>query len=274
MTSDGTDRLSTTLSPTQGYFVLGAPLLYGIVHVLCIAGAFEISHARDGAGSVANGNESAAKEILARFLKPDADPEALSNELRPTLEDCQAVFSTRFFAAAAHAHYEERFPLIRSTPGKTEVRIWRAKSDDLKKWNDKANQFGPTYQEIAAKLNDGITIYGFCFGGPDRRTQRSVDGLIYVNGHWRLFYRPSDILVHASREFGVKSPAGQPGPTKAGSSSAVPTQEQRSQAPNDPFAAPRQQSKSNDPDVRRPMKKAIPWLATLSKQLDRADRVR
>ena len=139
------------------------------------------------------GTEAGAKALLSEFLENGADFAALTKPLQPTSADYQALFE-RDFAKKAEAAYAQAWNrgemVIGHKPEQIELRLWSATSQDLKKWNEKAESFPGGYKEVAAKFKDGAIIYRFKFVRPGEDLGMAYDGLAYVNGQWRLVPKP------------------------------------------------------------------------------------
>ena len=69
--------------------------------------------------------------------------------------------------------------------------LYHVTTADLKKWTEAASRdFPGGYRTVASKFNDGITVYRFKFVKPGETLGMAYDGLVYVNGHWRIFPKP------------------------------------------------------------------------------------
>ena len=137
--------------------------------------------------------EAGAKARLGEFLKEGADHAALSKTLRPGSADYAAVFEAEF-AKAAEAAYSDAWEkgqlVLAPKAGQTELKLWSATTEDLKQWNEKAAPFPGGYKDVAAKFKDGLTIYRFKFVKPGEDLGMAFDGLVNVNGQWRIFPKP------------------------------------------------------------------------------------
>jgi hypothetical protein len=139
------------------------------------------------------GTEEGAKALLAEFVAPGADTAALSRQLRPTKADYEAVFEPEL-AAKADAVYGPAWDggqlVVAPKAGQTEVKVYSATSDELKGWTGNASEFPGGYKEVAPQLKPGVKIYGFRFVEPGESLGMAYDGLVHVNGHWRIFPKP------------------------------------------------------------------------------------
>lgn len=138
--------------------------------------------------------EEGAKAILNAILSSPDKAAELSKQLQPTTADYATVFSDAAFAKKAEATYGGAWDsgaiVVKPKPGQTELKLFSATSDDLKAWNDKARPFPGGYKRVANQFNNGITIYCFKFLKPGEQYGMAYNGLIHVNGHWRLFPKP------------------------------------------------------------------------------------
>ncbi len=138
--------------------------------------------------------EAGAKKLLSAFLKPDADLKTLSAALRPEKADYEAVFS-REFSAKLFALYDPAWAsgklVLTAKEGQTELIVRSAPSADIKAWTKNASDVLPGgYQKIKDEFKEGNTIYSFKFVKPGETLGMAYDGLVFVNGHWRIFPKP------------------------------------------------------------------------------------
>ncbi len=139
------------------------------------------------------GTEAGAKELLSALLKTGADTKALTAALKPDKADYEAVFTGDFAAkvAAAHAPLWESKPAIGPKEGQTELMLNGVSSTDLKAWAKNASDNLPGgYEKIKDNFKDGLTVYAFKFVKPGEDTGMAFDGLVHVNGKWRIFPKP------------------------------------------------------------------------------------
>jgi hypothetical protein len=139
------------------------------------------------------GTEAGATSLLKQFLKPGADHAALSKQLRPTAADYAAVFdadSSAKVAAVYDPAWDGGQMVVAPKPGQTEVKVFSATSDEMKSWTGNAAEFPGGWKDVAAKLKPGLKIYRFKFVEPGKDLGMAFDGLIYINGNWRIFPKP------------------------------------------------------------------------------------
>ena len=139
------------------------------------------------------GTDEGAKQLADAFLKPGADHAALSKQLRPTAADYAAVFDGDFgtkVAAAWDPAWEAGKMVMAPKAGQTEVRVSSATTEELKAGTGNAAELAGGWKEAAAKMKPGLKVYRFHFLEPGKTAGMSFDGLIYVNGNWRVFPKP------------------------------------------------------------------------------------
>jgi len=150
------------------------------------------------AASVQPGTAAGAKALLAEFTKPGADHAALSQKFRPTSADFLAVFHISVAKQAETAYtpaWDSNQLVLKPKANQTEIIVNSATTDDFRKWNDAAKKHFPGgYERVARDLQPGITIYSAQFVEPGKTFGTAVDGLIYVNGNWRIFPKPWNAL--------------------------------------------------------------------------------
>jgi hypothetical protein len=147
--------------------------------------------------------EEGARAVLSEFLKPGADHAALSRQLRPTKDDYLAVFEPAFAGKAGAAYdpaWERGEVVIAPKQGQTQLLVYRATTEDLKKWEGAAAQHFPGgYRKVAPKFKDGLAVYSFKFVEPGKTSGMAYDGLVRVNGNWRIFPKPWRVLQKGPR---------------------------------------------------------------------------
>jgi len=139
------------------------------------------------------GNQTGAKELLAAFVKPGADLKSLSAALKPDTADYAAVFTADFAAKVetSHAALWATNPELGPKEGQTEVLLDAVTSADIKGWTANAADVLPGgYEGIKDKFKDGLLVYRFKFVKPGETLGMAFDGLIHVNGKWRIFPKP------------------------------------------------------------------------------------
>ncbi len=137
--------------------------------------------------------EAGAKQLLQQFLTPGADHAALSKALRPTAADYAAVYGTDAAAKLDQAYapaWDAGQLVVAPNEGQTELKMWKATSEELKAGTGEAAGFPGGYKEIASKLQPGQTLYRFKFTKPGEELGMAYDGLVHVNGHWVLIPKP------------------------------------------------------------------------------------
>lgn len=139
--------------------------------------------------------EDGAKNMLKEFAKPGADLAALTKPLRPTKADYEAVFDSEFAIKAA-ALYDPawdagKMVITPNDPARTEVKLYPSTSDDVKSWTGAAaKDFAEGWKQVAPHLKPGVKIYRFDFVEPGKSIGMVYEGLVNVNGNWRIFPKP------------------------------------------------------------------------------------
>lgn len=132
-----------------------------------------------------------ALAVLRPFAKPGADLPALSKALQPTAADYAAVFEPAV-AAKVEAMYAPLWTsgqlVIKPNEGQTNVLVEMVKSADVRAWNQTARNVLPGgWAKMQGQIKDGHTLFRFKFVKPGEDSGMVYDGLIQVNGQWRIF---------------------------------------------------------------------------------------
>lgn len=140
------------------------------------------------------GDEASARALLSEFLKPGADHAALTRRLRPAAGDFAAAFEPAF-AKKAEAGYAPAWEggqiVVAPKAGQTQVLLVAATTEELKQWaGNAAEHFPGGYREVAHDFKPGLTVYAFKFVKAGESRGMAYDGLVHVNGNWRLFPKP------------------------------------------------------------------------------------
>jgi hypothetical protein len=142
-------------------------------------------------GAQAAGPDDEARALVQQFVKAGADVAALTAKLRPTKADYAAVFDAAAAAkaqAAYDAAWDQGAMVLKGKPGQTAVLIWGASSEELKSWTGAAAQHFPGgWKDGASHLQPGLRFYAFKFVEPGQTLGMAFDGLVKVNGQWRIF---------------------------------------------------------------------------------------
>ena len=145
------------------------------------------------AGETFPGTDEGANKLAKEFLKPGADCAALSKQLRPTTADYAAVFEGDFgtkVAAVWNPMWDAGQMVMAPKAGQTEVKISSATAEELKAGTGGASELAGGWKEVAPKMKPGLKVYRFQFLEPGKTAGMSFDGLIFVNGNWRVFAKP------------------------------------------------------------------------------------
>lgn len=163
-----------------------------VLQLLCLALSFGLSGNANAAEKFP-GTEAGLTSLLKEFVKPGADHAALSKQLRPTAADYAAVFDADSGAKMATVYdpaWEAGKLTIAPQAGQTDVKVFSATSDEMKSWTGAAADFAGGWKDVAPKLKPGLKIYRFKFVEAGKDLGMAFDGLIYVNGNWRIFPKP------------------------------------------------------------------------------------
>ena len=79
----------------------------------------------------------------------------------------------------------------RANPANTELKLFKATSDDIKAWTPAVEQdFPGGYQKVKDFFKPGLTVYRWKYTKPGETLGMAYDGLIFVNNHWAWFPKP------------------------------------------------------------------------------------
>lgn len=144
------------------------------------------------------GPPEGARLIAEEFLKPDANPLALTLALEPADEDYGAVFDNETLDAA-RLHYDGFWAkpswVVSPAPGQTAFRVETATTEQLATGTGAAPQFPGGYRAIAPHMRPGLTFHEIVFVAPGQSHGVILDGLVHVNGKWRIFPAPWRVLT-------------------------------------------------------------------------------
>lgn len=133
------------------------------------------------------GDLASAQTLLNKFLDPSADTKALTQSLKPSSADYVTVFGSS--SAKAETYYAKMWSdpsaVVAPTSGQTELILF---SDSTDKVVTSPGKFPGGYSK--AKLQPGLTVYGWKFVEPGKTLGMAFDGLIFVNGHFAFFPKP------------------------------------------------------------------------------------
>ena len=143
-------------------------------------------------------NTQEGAERLALDLR-NATTDDLLLSLKPATEDYRAFFDEAT-AAKAESHYESLWsgslpPAMGTDPDQTEVRLWRATTDDIAAWTPEVEAVFPGgYEDLGPHLRPGVTVCKWDYVRPGENAGISFNGLAHVNGHWKVFFKPWYVL--------------------------------------------------------------------------------
>lgn len=132
------------------------------------------------------GDLSAARALLEKFLAPGADYAALTQNLKPTSADYNAVFGPDAVKAIVYYAKMWRDPTAQIKPnaGQTQLLLFASTTDIVSKDKD----FPGGYARV--HLQKGFPIYRWKFVAPGKTLGMAFDGLVFVNGHFAFFPKP------------------------------------------------------------------------------------
>lgn len=173
--------------------------------LLALALAFAGACKKDGGGGAAAGSgllskypgtEDGARQLLTDIRSGDA--KAMTTALRPTADDYKAVFAEDV-TAKVQAEYDKLWSdpnaVIGADPANTELKLWKASTEELQQWSaDAQANFPGGYQRAAKSLKPGLVVYRWKYVKPGETTGMAYDGLIYVNGRWSWYPKPWRVL--------------------------------------------------------------------------------
>jgi hypothetical protein len=139
------------------------------------------------------GTRQGAEAMLKAFLTSGANHATLTKPLMPTKADAEVVFKGAM-ATKVYDMYAEGWSsgkmILKPKPDQTQLLLWSATTEEIQSKKGDADQFPGGYQKIAPHLQPGQTLYRFKFVKPGSPFGLAFDGLVYVNGQWRLFPKP------------------------------------------------------------------------------------
>lgn len=144
------------------------------------------------------GTAEGAKALLAKLVAPESEGIGLSGELEPTSADYAAVFmgpTAKKAEAAYKGAWASGAIQVKAKAGQTEIKLFSATTEELQTNAGESAQFPGGYSGVAGLLQPGLTFYRFKFTEPGNDLGMAYDGLVYVNGHWRLFPKPWKAVV-------------------------------------------------------------------------------
>jgi hypothetical protein len=139
------------------------------------------------------GSDKDAAGIILR-LRDDAERSALTLSLKATPEDYVAVWGAEF-GPAVQAQLDALWASGKLRPGpwgpeQTETVIVSATKEEFDGWTGSAGKFPKGYKRIREFLQPGTKIFMFKYVRPGEPGGTSFDGLVHVNGRWRLMPKP------------------------------------------------------------------------------------
>jgi hypothetical protein len=137
------------------------------------------------------GTEEGARQLLSDIRTGDA--RAKTQALKPTSADYKAVFSDDEVANAEAGYakvWGDPNVVMSAEPEQTELRLWKATSEELQQGASAARAFPGGYKQLVGKLKPGLTLYSWKYVKPGATAGMAYDGLVFVNDHWAWFPKP------------------------------------------------------------------------------------
>ncbi len=139
--------------------------------------------------------DEGAAIFFKEFVKSGADHAALSKQLRPSKSDYEAFFKSDLATKAASVYDPAweggQMVIVPGNAERTEVKIYSLKSDEVINWTKTAEMnFAGGWKKIAPHIKPGMKIYEVKFVKPGETTGMRYDGVVNINGNWRIFPKP------------------------------------------------------------------------------------
>lgn len=136
-----------------------------------------------------------AQAVVQALMNPHG---STVQSLRPDAADCAAIFTDPSIATECAPYYADLFSKsagsIAPKPGQTASRLFSATREDFVSGTGGSLNFPGGYKRLAGSLKPTMTWYAFKFVEPGKTVGMAFDGLVYVNGHWRMFPKPFRLL--------------------------------------------------------------------------------
>jgi hypothetical protein len=136
-----------------------------------------------------------AKQLVAKFFVKGADFAALTESLKPTIDDAKALFKKETDAQKAFTYITNAYISIEKSKNyispatiQTDYIVESATQAQLKSGKLNAKDFGGL-KLVANRLNDNVTFYVFKFVKKGAKEGLNHYGLTYVNNHWVIFLK-------------------------------------------------------------------------------------
>jgi hypothetical protein len=138
------------------------------------------------------GSEPDARAFLERFLAPGADRVAMTAALKPTPDDIATVYREPLASALAAVYAQLFTPgaAIGPKPEQDSVILVRTMTDNLIAGDPVVRDFPGGYGDVVALMKPGVPIVRFKFVTSGEDLGLAFDGLVFVNGAWKLMPKP------------------------------------------------------------------------------------
>jgi len=137
-----------------------------------------------------------AKQLISKFMIKGADYAKLTNSLKPTLADANALFAKEEYAKKAFDYITKIFEqinkkkdYIQPKDGEIGYTVIPATVKDIKEGTGNASEFPGGYKKISSKLKDNNNIYLIKFLKKGEKDGSTFHSLVFVNNHWVIFFK-------------------------------------------------------------------------------------
>lgn len=144
------------------------------------------------AQEVVPGSEADARQLLSRFLAPGADHRALTQAILPSEADVMALYAEPL-GSALWASYEAQLGpgvAFAPKPGQTELLVVYATTRELFDRKPVLDEFPGGYKDVLPYLKVDVPIVRFKFVEPGQTLGLAFDGLVFLNGRWKILPKP------------------------------------------------------------------------------------
>ena len=147
------------------------------------------------------GTKEGLEALLHSIIEAsDDERKEISQQLYPTLEDCEAIFDARLakkvFKYQRKIHRQIRVVVKPHLEDQTDILLWGVTTEELSDYMGDAKYFPGGYKELAQYFQPQLTFYRFKFIQPGRYLGSAYDVIVYVNGQWKMIHRPWAVLFN------------------------------------------------------------------------------
>ena len=140
----------------------------------------------------AAGSKAEARALLMKFYEPGADFVALTAALLPEASDVYAVYIDPLGANMAASYAANLKPGIsfKPKPEHTDIYMFYANTSNLIAGTMDLGEFPGGYKKVTRYMKPGIPIVRFKFVKKGETIGLAFDGMVYVDGRWKLLPKP------------------------------------------------------------------------------------